>query len=71
MLATALSVQLGGAVAATLIPQVGPMGTVALRITIATLIIAPLIDEALHLGYTRTDLHDLIDRVAESRGMYQ
>ena len=33
--------------------------------------IAPLIDEALHLGYTRTDLHDLIDRVAESRGMYQ
>lgn len=42
MLATALSVQLGGAVAATLIPQVGPMGTVALRITIATLIIAPI-----------------------------
>ena len=33
--------------------------------------IAPLIDEALHLGYSRTDLHDLIDRVAESRGMYQ
>ena len=33
--------------------------------------IAPLIDEALRLGYSRTDLHDLIDRVAESRGMYQ
>lgn len=33
--------------------------------------IAPLIDEALHLGYTRADLHTLIDRVAESRGMYQ
>ena len=33
--------------------------------------IAPLIDEALHLGYTRSNLHDLIDRVAESRGMYQ
>lgn len=33
--------------------------------------IAPLIDEALHLGYARSDLHDLIDRVAESRGMYQ
>ena len=33
--------------------------------------IAPLIDEAVHLGYTRSDLHDLIDRVAESRGMYQ
>ena len=32
--------------------------------------IAPLIDEALHLGYSRTDLHDLIDRVAKSRGMY-
>lgn len=33
--------------------------------------VAPLIDEALHLGYTRSNLHDLIDRVAESRGMYQ
>lgn len=33
--------------------------------------IAPLIDEALHLGYTRSNLHDLIDHVAESRGMYQ
>ena len=33
--------------------------------------IAPLIDEALHLGYSRSDLHNLIDRVAESRGMYQ
>ena len=33
--------------------------------------IAPLIDEALRLGYSRTDLHNLIDRVAESRGMYQ
>ena len=33
--------------------------------------IAPLIDEAVHLGYSRADLHDLIDRVAESRGMYQ
>ncbi len=33
--------------------------------------IAPLIDEALRLDYSRTDLHDLIDRVAESRGMYQ
>lgn len=33
--------------------------------------IAPLIDEALRLTYSRTDLHDLIDRVAESRGMYQ
>ena len=33
--------------------------------------IAPLIDEALHLAYTRSDLHDLSDRVADSRGMYQ
>nr|WP_246875203.1 GntR family transcriptional regulator [Corynebacterium sp. Marseille-P3884] len=32
---------------------------------------APLIDEALRLGYARTELHDLIDRVAESRGMYK
>ncbi|OFT85205.1 GntR family transcriptional regulator [Corynebacterium sp. HMSC29G08] len=33
--------------------------------------IAPLIDEAVRLGYSRTDLHDLIDRVAESRGLYK
>ncbi|AQQ16296.1 HTH-type transcriptional repressor YtrA [Corynebacterium glaucum] len=33
--------------------------------------VAPLIDEAVHLGYSRSDLHQLIDRVAESRGMYQ
>ena len=33
--------------------------------------VAPLIDEALRLGYARTELHDLIDRVAESRGMYK
>ncbi|GAA1179737.1 HTH-type transcriptional repressor YtrA [Corynebacterium glaucum] len=33
--------------------------------------IAPLIDEAVHLGYSRSDLHQLIDRVAESRGLYQ
>ncbi|WIM67575.1 GntR family transcriptional regulator [Corynebacterium breve] len=33
--------------------------------------IAPLIDEALRLGYDRTVLHDLINRVAESRGMYR
>lgn len=41
------------------------------RVDFAGAFIAPLIDEALHLGYTRSDLHDLIDRVAESRGMYQ
>ena len=33
--------------------------------------IAPLIDEAVRPGHTRADLHNLIDRVAESRGMYQ
>lgn len=33
--------------------------------------IAPLIDEALRLGYSRAELHTLIDKVAESRGMYQ
>lgn len=31
---------------------------------------APLIDEAVRLGYTRQQLHDLIDLVAESRGLY-
>nr|WP_231375942.1 GntR family transcriptional regulator [Corynebacterium aquatimens] len=32
--------------------------------------IAPLIDEALRLGYDLPTLQDLINRVAESRGMY-
>ncbi|EFK55401.1 GntR family transcriptional regulator [Corynebacterium genitalium ATCC 33030] len=33
--------------------------------------IAPLIDEALRLGHDLPTLHNLIDRVAESRGMYK
>ncbi|RMD16879.1 GntR family transcriptional regulator, partial [Corynebacterium gottingense] len=33
--------------------------------------LAPAIDEAVRLGYDRATLHSLIDRVAESRGMYQ
>lgn len=33
--------------------------------------LAPLIDEALRLDVKRTELHDLVDRVAESRGMYR
>ncbi|MEX3505488.1 GntR family transcriptional regulator [Corynebacterium sp. LK2510] len=32
--------------------------------------VAPLIDEALRLGYTRDSLNGLMSRVAESRGMY-
>ena len=31
---------------------------------------APLVDVAVRLGYHRAQLHDLFDRVAESRGMY-
>ena len=31
---------------------------------------APLVDEAVRLGYHRAQLHDLFDRVAESRGMH-
>ena len=31
---------------------------------------APLVDEAVRLGYHRAQLHDLFDRVAEGRGMY-
>ncbi|MHA2790059.1 GntR family transcriptional regulator [Corynebacterium sp. S7] len=33
--------------------------------------IAPLIDEAVRLNYSRAELHELVERVAESRGMYQ
>lgn len=41
MLAAIVSVQFGGAFAATLIPQVGPVGTVSLRLVIASLILIP------------------------------
>lgn len=33
--------------------------------------LAPLVDEAVRLGFTREQLHDLLNRVAESRGLYQ
>ncbi|MDU0479416.1 GntR family transcriptional regulator [Staphylococcus chromogenes] len=33
--------------------------------------LAPLIDEAVKLDMSRSDLHELIDRVAESRGLYK
>lgn len=32
--------------------------------------VAPLVDEALRLGVSRAELHDLLDRVGASRGMY-
>ncbi len=36
----------------------------------AAVYLAPLIDEAVKLDLTRADIHDLIDAVAESRGLY-
>lgn len=33
--------------------------------------LAPLIDEAVTLSISRAQLHDLLDRVAESRGLYR
>ncbi|WP_018296537.1 GntR family transcriptional regulator [Corynebacterium lubricantis] len=33
--------------------------------------LAPLIDEAVRLNFARDELHELVDRVAESRGMYK
>ncbi|WJY69041.1 GntR family transcriptional regulator [Corynebacterium auris] len=33
--------------------------------------VAPLIDEALRLGYDRASLASLVDKVAQSRGMYR
>lgn len=33
--------------------------------------LAPLIDEAVKLDLSRADIHELIDAVAESRGLYQ
>ncbi|QPK79058.1 GntR family transcriptional regulator [Corynebacterium lizhenjunii] len=32
--------------------------------------VAPLVDEAARLGYTRQQLQELVHRVAESRGLY-
>lgn len=33
--------------------------------------LAPLVDEAVRLGITRDQLHDLLNRVSESRGLYR
>ncbi|CAB0781011.1 GntR family transcriptional regulator [Corynebacterium diphtheriae] len=33
--------------------------------------LAPLVDEAVKLTISKTELHNLIDRVAESRGLYE
>lgn len=33
--------------------------------------VAPLVDEAARLGLKRNDVHELLDAVAESRGLYQ
>ncbi|SES14897.1 GntR family transcriptional regulator [Corynebacterium cystitidis] len=41
------------------------------KLDFAAQYLAPLVDEAVRLGYTRETLYDLIDRVAESRGMYR
>lgn len=32
--------------------------------------LAPLVDEAVRLDYSKVQLHELLDRVAESRGLY-
>lgn len=41
------------------------------REAFAAAYLAPLVDEAVKLSITRTELHDLLDRVAESRGLYK
>lgn len=41
------------------------------RNTFAADYLAPLVDEAVRLKLTRHELHDLVQRVAESRGMYR
>lgn len=41
------------------------------REAFAAAYLAPLVDEAVKLDISRTQLHDLLDRVAESRGLYK
>lgn len=41
------------------------------REAFAAAYLAPLVDEAVKLAISRTELHDLLDRVAESRGLYK
>lgn len=41
------------------------------RSALAADYLAPLVDEAMKLGMTRNGLHDLMERVSESRGLYQ
>ncbi len=49
-----LSVQFGGAFAATLIPHVGALGTVALRMSLAALVLAPIVRPHVK-GHSRAD----------------
>lgn len=49
-----LSVQFGGAFAATLIPHVGALGTVALRMSLAALVLAPIVRPHVK-GHNRVD----------------
>lgn len=54
VLAAVVSVQFGGALAATLVPAVGAAGSVALRLTISAIVIAAVVRPRLH-GRTRAD----------------
>lgn len=54
MLGAVLSVQFGGALAATLIPQLGPVGTVTLRLVLGALILIPFGRPTLR-GHSRRD----------------
>ena len=64
MLGAVLSVQIGGALAATLIPQVGPLGTVALRMSLAALLMAPVVRPHLHaLGGLNTAFYFSLERL--------
>ena len=63
-----LSVQFGGAFAATLIPRVGALGTVALRMSLAALVLAPIARPHVR-GHTRADWRKVLALTIALAGM--
>ncbi|MSS45721.1 EamA family transporter [Cutibacterium sp. WCA-380-WT-3A] len=63
-----LSVQFGGAFAATLIPRVGALGTVALRMSLAAIVLAPIVRPRIK-GHTRADWRRVLALTIALAGM--
>ena len=63
-----LSVQFGGAFAATLIPRIGALGTVALRMSLAAILLAPIVQPRMK-GHTCADWRKVLALTIALTGM--